>query len=109
MIPTQRRRKETDRRRWRVCVNCPEEEIPLRNKNAPVPNCRVCDAPLTLLSRAALPSIRRTLKSSTWEYVEPPVKVLASLSQADISYRTLSESDSDSRFSVLRVVKTSYA
>lgn len=108
MIPTQRRRKETDRRRWRVCVNCPEEEIPLRNKNAPVPNCRVCDAPLTLLSRAALPSIRRTLKSSTWEYVEPPVKVLASLSQADISYRTLSESDPilDSLCSVLSKPRT---
>lgn len=103
MIPTRRRRSDTDDRIWRVCVNCPETHVRLRNRNGLVPNCAICDAPLTLLSRAALPSIRRTLKSSTWEYVEPPVEVLGSLSQAGISYRTLPESDPilDSLCSVL--------
>lgn len=108
MIPTRRRRNQTDTRLWRVCVNCPEIEVPLGNRNGPVPNCPMCDAPLTLLSRAALLSIRRTLKSSTWEYVEPPVEVLGSLSQANISNRTLSVSDPilDSLCSVLSNPRT---
>jgi hypothetical protein len=68
----------------------------------------MCDAPLTLLSRAAAPEIRRTLKSSTWEYVEPPNEVQESLSRAGISYRTLSESDPilDSLCSVLSNPRT---
>jgi hypothetical protein len=68
----------------------------------------MCDAPLTLLSRAASPSIRRTLKSATWEYAKPPVEVLGSLSRAGISYRTLSESDPilDSLCSVLSNPRT---
>jgi hypothetical protein len=103
-----RRRNETDNRIWGNCVNCPEIQVRLRNRNAPVPNCTMCDAPLTLLSRAASPSIRRTLKSATWEYAKPPVEVLGSLSRAGISYRTLSESDPilDSLCSVLSNPRT---